>query len=721
MQSHLRFAPEILARLGEELVPHADLGILELVRNAYDADAPSCTVKLAGASSMGGTLQVSDDGVGMTARQLAEDFLLLGKSAKSTELTTPGGRRMVGEKGLGRLAALRLGKRVEVRTVSTVDPGVAHMLAIDWDEFDRAEAVEDVDLQISSQRTEEKQGTTITISDLRQPITSQTAERLARALLLLTGPFRDSNDFIVNCDAPEFAQLAMFINDDYLKDREYLLVAELDAEGQASATLYNWRGEPEFTGDHIQVAQARTRGAKKVDVPERFFCPAARIELWTFNLNPSQSHELRNSQQDTEAIKKWLARAGGIHVYHRGLRVQPYGDRGNDWLGINLRRAASPEGRPSTNNSIGRILVEDPDDDLRPKTDRNGFVESVAFSDLQEFARRVLDWAADQRLHRREQRREGKAAKTRDRADEAEQKFRRLAELVVPPESPGSLPLEIPADRETVEAVINSALDTLEARKQETFAIREDLLLYRSLASVGTSTAVFAHESLRPSSRLVTEVQTIRRRVTGSLPPDIVASKFAEPLDVAEQSALTLGAFAKLPLSLLEKIKRSPSLVYIDEACASTMAIFSRFLDERDIVVELDLNAPEAAVWTTVADVESILSNLVANAAHALQRLDAPPRPRVIRIRSNAGSDTVSLYVDDSGPGIHDMPLQEIWLPGKSCRDDGTGLGLTIVRDIVADLKGRREAHAEGDLGGARIIVTLPTRSGTGSTTRQPA
>jgi nitrogen fixation/metabolism regulation signal transduction histidine kinase len=54
------------------------------------------------------------------------------------------------------------------------------------------------------------------------------------------------------------------------------------------------------------------------------------------------------------------------------------------------------------------------------------------------------------------------------------------------------------------------------------------------------------------------------------------------------------------------------------------------------------------------------------------------------------------------------LTLSSIWLPGKTTRDNGTGLGLTIVRDIVGDLKGQQEARRKGDLGGARIMVWLP-------------
>ena len=50
----------------------------------------------------------------------------------------------------------------------------------------------------------------------------------------------------------------------------------------------------------------------------------------------------------------------------------------------------------------------------------------------------------------------------------------------------------------------------------------------------------------------------------------------------------------------------------------------------------------------------------------------------------------------------------EIWLPGRTTRKNGTGLGLTIVRDAVNDLGGRVEAVENGPRGGAVIKVQLP-------------
>ncbi|MGO4456833.1 ATP-binding protein [Streptomyces sp. M-16] len=717
-QHHLRFAPQILARLGEELVPHADLGIMELVRNAYDADAALCQLQISEAEQPGGTLIISDDGDGMTAEQLANGFLLIGKSGKSSNTHTPKFRRKVGEKGLGRIAALRLGTQARIRTRSVDDPDFEHTLTIDWDRIDRSEAVEDVPLAIVSQRCEGATGTTVEISGLRQGITEQDAGRLARSVLMLTGPFTfaDGSAFRVTCDSPEFENLSKVITADLLQWAEFRLVAELDEQGKASATLLNWRGEIIKSAGHDDVGRMR-QGRGNRDAPMRFSAPPAKFEMWMFNLNPGASKEVRLAQQPTAEIKAWLREVGGVHLYHRQLRVQPYGDTGNDWLIINLRRVASPEVRPSTNNSVGRIQVEDSDDLLQPKTDRSGFVDNLPFLELQEFAKRSLDWSAEQRLELREQRRIGAAPKARDRVKEAEKQFRNLLEAMNPKDSDAPT-LDGVADSAVLESFTAGASEVFDSQRQEIEALREDLLLYRTLATVGTSTAVFAHEAMKPAARIINEVKTVSRRVKQHVSEDEYKERFHSSIENSIDSAKTLETFARLPLTLLTKKKRQITDVEFDRECPAIIRLFSRYLDERGIQVEFDLDAEGAIVRSTIADIESILSNLIVNAAHAFTRTDAIRPERTIRVRTRLvaeeDSTRLCLCVDDSGPGIKDISLSAIWLPGKTTRDNGTGLGLTIVRDIVADLRGTQEAREHGELGGAGIIVWLPVHTAGG-------
>jgi C4-dicarboxylate-specific signal transduction histidine kinase len=275
-----------------------------------------------------------------------------------------------------------------------------------------------------------------------------------------------------------------------------------------------------------------------------------------------------------------------------------------------------------------------------------------------------------------------------------------------------------PSDPAVVESFKTGATEVFETLKDENKALREDLLLYRSLATVGTSTAVFAHEALKPAARIINELKTVSRRVLKRVTPAEYKQEFEDPIETSVDSARTLETFAKLPLSLLEKNKREVADIDLDGACEAIAGLFSRYLDERSIKIVFDLNAGGCVVRTTIADIESILSNLLANAAHAFTRSDAPPGDRILRIRTRPENRQkrpgITICVDDSGPGITGISLRSIWLPGKTTRENGTGLGLTIVRDIVGDLKGQQEARSKGELGGARIMVWLPVHEDTG-------
>src|SRR5258705_13878290 len=88
-----RFAADIFRRLGEELNQSPDQGILELVKNAYDADARSCRIELLNTDSLGGTVRILDTGDGMNQEALIDGWLVLGRSGKAKGQLTRLGRR----------------------------------------------------------------------------------------------------------------------------------------------------------------------------------------------------------------------------------------------------------------------------------------------------------------------------------------------------------------------------------------------------------------------------------------------------------------------------------------------------------------------------------------------------------------------------------------------------------------------------------------------------
>ncbi len=687
MSSHLRFAPDVLRRLGEELNPSPEQGILELVRNAYDADASQCTVKLTRVARAGGTLTIADDGIGMDRTGLRDAWLVLGRSSKDNrERTERFDRLQVGSKGLGRLAALRLGATAEIRTRPAAHPGTEFCVTFEWSRFDNAKTVDEVALDIERRETDEKPGTSIAVSRLHRRFTKPEVKRLARALVLLASPFESQSSFKPKLAAPEFRELEKLVQRGYWDQAAYDIRAGLGADGRGWARMTDHeRGDRVVEAEHKHIRRTKD---KAQDRPP-YAAPAADFRLTVFRLTGDSSTRGRTRGASLGALREWLMQIGGVHLYHRGLRVYPYGDPGHDWLDMNLRRAASPEERPSTNNSVGRIVVLDEDAVLQQKTDRSGFIETLEFDDLRRFAQDVLEWVARFRLKEAEERRQVERERSRTTLETAQVRLQQVIKSA-PPEARHEL---VKADREVRRAV---------SRRVGT--LTSDLELYRTLATIGTTTAVMAHESFNPPNTIVKLVGSIRRRAKPLLGDNY--TRIEEQVDLIEANARRLSTLVNLPRQLLDRGKRRRGAHSTNEVVEGTLALLSPLLDDHKIVVERDLDAEHPVYMGTIASMESVVTNLVLNAVSALD--GSSSGDRLIRVQTTADNGMIVLDVADNGPGIRNIGLDEIWLPGRGTTNRGVGLGLTIVRDIVKDLEGQASAVAKGDLGGAQFTVVIP-------------
>lgn len=343
----LRFSPDILRRLGEELNPSLDQSILELVKNSFDASAKECTVVLRNTEKLGGTIEISDDGDGMDAEGIINGWLILGRSGRNPEQRTRLNRVPAGSKGLGRLAALRLGNVATLRSWPHSNPQREYLLNINWSRYDAALVVEEVALAVeeTTRKNGASPGTVVTIDALRAAVSRAEVSRLARALILLADPFGDDPEgFKPILRAAEFSDLEKLVKARYFEDAEFHLSASLDKDGAARAVITDWKGKTLFTAKHGDLSSGSGHPI--------YASPEAQFDLWAFILN-KETFSTRTST--LEQVREWLGHFGGVHLYQNGLRVSPYGNPGNDWLDMNLKRARSPEERPSTNTSIGRV------------------------------------------------------------------------------------------------------------------------------------------------------------------------------------------------------------------------------------------------------------------------------------------------------------------------------------------------------------------------------
>ena len=679
----LRFSTNILRRLGEELNPSPDQSILELVKNSYDADAVDCTIELIKTDRPGGTIRISDNGDGMDAAAIKDGWLVLGQSLKP-----PGGRTRLkriraGSKGLGRLAALRMGSSATLVSRPRTNPMRQFQLDINWSDYDEAALVEDVILSITEERSPDKsrKGTEITLDNLRYSLSRMDAKRLARALLLLADPFAENPEgFKPVLKAPEFADLESLVKNRYFNDAEYHLTAHLDKTGKAHAVVTDWRGEVLFSAQHKDLSGQYEE--------QPYHCPPVQFDLWAFILN--QITFLTRSSTLKE-VRTWLQTFGGVHLYQNGLRVNPYGNPGNDWLEMNLRRVRGPEERPSTNNSIGRVSLVDTDELLIQKTDRSGFIESDTFLELKRFATNALDWMAKRRLEVAEKRRAKERAKAPKRSERAKETVEEVIESTPPKSRPALKDAFAKYDR---------------VREKEVRDLRKEVQLYRTLGTAGITAATFAHESAgNPIKVISVATNTVARRGLNLLGKKY-STTIEEPVELIKKSINALKVLGNVTLSLVDHEKRRVGRVEIHRVIKDILKTFKPFLDEREVTVVPKLSSGNPYLRGSEAAFESVITNFLNNSIVWFAGMQDDQRKVVIR--TEVMENVLTLKVFDNGPGIRGISTKDIWLPGQTTRPNGTGLGLTIVRDTVTDLGGTVDALEKGELGGAEFIIELP-------------
>ncbi|RYG30432.1 histidine kinase, partial [bacterium] len=603
--------------LGEELVPDVDQGIIELVKNAYDADAANCTISLNPGGDGHGSILIEDTGNGMSDQNLRFGWLVIGRSGKKEKTPTSRyGRMPVGDKGLGRLAALRLGRRVLLKTRPREEPGVEYRLVLDWDAFELATVIEEVPIEVSRVATDKSHGTDILIDSLKSPISRTTANKLARNLLLLADPFSEEGTvapvslgsteddvgedyepdpgFRPELMVVDYADLAAKVRQSYFSDAEYRIQALLDEGGRARFRLLDWKGE---------VLHEQT--------PESVYAaPAFAFDLWVFIL---EGGRFSTKSATMKEVKAWLGQVGGVHIYEDGIRVPPYGGAGDDWLDLNLRRARSPEMRPSTNTAVGRVRVSNLDRRLVQKTDRIGYIETESFLEIRRCCSDAVEWAARLRTRERDHKRQTERKADKEKTEGAARRLEAVISKAVPV-----------TQRKQVEDAVQQYVKDV---GRDTKSLRQEIQLYRSMATAGMTTAIFSHEVGRPLTMIDGAIKAILKLV-----PAADQEKAASRVSRIQEAKRRVNSFVSIPLSLLEKRKRRVGRVTVNAAISRLATLIAPVIDYYKVTLTLDLTEDYTDISGSDALIDGICLNFVMNSINAFQRVGHPQNDRRIWI-----------------------------------------------------------------------------------------
>jgi PAS domain S-box-containing protein len=226
--------------------------------------------------------------------------------------------------------------------------------------------------------------------------------------------------------------------------------------------------------------------------------------------------------------------------------------------------------------------------------------------------------------------------------------------------------------------------------------LEQELLRAQRLELVGRLSSGIAHDF----NNLLSIVLSLTELVTTSLPSDHAAQTDLKHIQTAAEQAANLAS----QLLTFSKQRRSAAhRIDLNVVVTRTLDLLRATLPSR-IDLQADLAKEELFIQADETQMQQVLMNLCLNARDAMPdggRLDV----RTARI--SAEGDWVCLSVSDQGTGITEVVKPHLFDPFFSTKERGTGLGLTVVRQIVESHGGRVEVTSEVGHG-ARFDVWWP-------------
>ena len=667
---NLPFKPRarMLLLLGDQLIRDPGIAVFELVKNAYDADSPDAKVTMSQVTDKDrGKIIVEDSGTGMDYETVRDVWLEPGTDYRvqqrmAGERTQKYGRLPLGEKGVGRFAAHKLGPYV---TLITRKKGLPEIIVeIDWDKFLEHKYLSDVPIEVREREpqvfTGRKTGTRIEVTKLHNAWNREMVRDLARSVNSICSPFNKEGEFK--------AELILTENRDWLKGLltvdqvlEYALFrAQCDLHSQWLTYEYEFTPLPAMDKVEPRKIQRQGENAMKlssdktiIDLAEYRIGPV-HIDLYIFDREPKI---LALGVTDKKGLKEFLDQAGGIRVYRDGIRVYDYGEPGNDWLNLGGQRVNVPTQRISNNLVIGAVSLElESSSGLIEKTNREGFVDNVAF--------RIFKNAVDFAVTQIEAERNSDKKRIRNAYSSSKMKEPVLEDLTE---------LRNLVESKKLTKELGAYLDRIEAD----FVLIRDRFL--TSASAGLSLSVVIHEVEKGVAELVNAVGREQ------------ASPRVQRL--AKHLADLVEGFAAL-------IRRSGT----SREKASSMISQALFNTE----LRLKLHGVEVTVDNQQGDFEvkcsrrliiSTLMNLIDNSIWWLDNKwgQLENKKRVYIGTSKEFSRGPAIVVADNGPGFIDPP-EYLIEPFISRKPDGMGLGLHIADQVMKVQGGKLEFPEPGDL-----------------------
>lgn len=660
----------LLKLIGEELISDEVVAISELVKNAHDADAHSVTISFEGVTGRDGLICIRDDGHGMDVDTLLGRWMepaastKVGKGRQVTRL----GRRVLGEKGVGRFAADKLARHLTIVSRCPRRAEEVHAI-VDWDQYaDDALMLTEVlnRWEVRPAREIEGHGTLLRMGGLRSHWTERLFRRLCLRLSRLLSPFRSDRDhFVIRIESDDFPEYSGELRQDFLEKAPYNVEAEFDGVQTVTLALNGRRAVAQRWNGHGELS-----------------CGPVRIRIFAFDLEGEALARIGPRME----VRAWLREWTGVSIYRDGFRVWPYGEPHDDWLRLDQRRVNNPVEKLSNNQVIGFIDIgRDRNPDLMDQTNREGLIHNQSLDDLRRLVGFVLQSIESERQSIRHPVRralrvgDGKAAEF----DSITAKLETLAGRVA---------------SEVGQELRNLKLKLQEQAMRDAADRQRMVEGYSGAAAIGQMTAgmlpIIPHEVRRIRDELKRMKVVLSHRRIPEVRESIAGLDAA--LENIDQTLRVIGAATG-------NAERRRAIDLIAEA-SSFRQLVAPLLSVWGI--EMELVAEEGDVLRTEMRPENLYCLLQILTTNSLDWMRGGEAPR-IKLTLRGTHDSCEMIFSDTGPGVPFELAEKIFEPLFTRKEGGRGMGLTIARQMVEAHGGRIGLIRDARRRGANFLVTL--------------
>lgn len=687
----IRPAGRHLLTIGRDLIQDHYAAVIELVKNAYDADSPDVTISFSVPKKRDRLIiSVEDSGHGMTRDTVINKWLVPSTDDKLKRKVSPDGRTMQGRKGIGRYAAALLGTDLSLETVAD---GMETTLVVQWDLFEQAEYLDDVEVLVETRESKSANGTKLVMTapaeaielwqdgeldtleyelkKLISPVEYHSENKQTFTIRLKCDNFwgEDYEEFNVEKEIEPFPIFDLY---------DYRIGGTVAADGKGKLSFVNQKAKNTLE-ESIAFDYGVPTGCGELKLDIRVYDREA--DAIDVLIKRGLKDDYGNYVGKMEA-RKLLDHSNGIGVYRNGFRIRPLGDADFDWLKLNEQRVQNPSMRIGSNQVIGYVQIQSEElSGLEEKSARDGLKDNASYKSLRSIAEKVISELEKRRFEFR--RKAGLSRKTL----KVEREFERLFSFEEIKENVRKTLNKGGVDKDTSSKV----LELLDEKEKESNKLSEDIkqtvALYQGQATLGKIVKVVLHEGRKPLGFFTNQIKNFEYWA-GVL----AETHDQEALDEIKTIMSRMSDNTQIFVSLFKRIDplasgRRPNRKDFDflHEVRGSLSVFDHKIKSSNVSISLETNAEPVAMFGWVQDIYIILTNLIDNSLFWMEHKKVQEKRIDIHIESENGR-LVYLDYRDSGPGIEESLINSgvIFDPEFSTRPGGTGLGLAIAGEAAA-------------------------------------